>query len=74
MLVPLQIGMLWFTFGTVIVRALAAGVAITPLVFAMAWLGGHWGDSLSKERLRWLMRAFLLLLGLRLVVGPWISV
>ncbi len=73
LLSPLQIVILWLTFGAMVARALAAGVAIVPLVVAVAWLGGLWGNSLSKERLRWLMRGFLLLLGLRLVLGPWIS-
>ena len=73
LLAPVQTGLLLWTFGWPMARAMGAGLTLAPLVVPIAALGARWGSSLSKERLRWLTRAFLLLLALRLIIGRWIA-
>jgi uncharacterized membrane protein YfcA len=72
LLMPLQITIMFLTFGRPLAHAMGAGLLVAPLVLVVARYGSRWGGALSKERLRWLMRAFLLVLALRLIIGPWI--
>jgi uncharacterized membrane protein YfcA len=73
LLSPLQIAVMLATFGRPLLDAMGTGLVVAPLVLVVARFGSLWGRRLSKERLRWLMRAFLLVLALRLIVGRWIS-
>ncbi len=73
LLSPLQIAVMLATFGWPLWNAMGTGLIATPFVLLVARFGSLWGRNLSKERLRWLMRAFLLVLALRLIVGRWIS-
>ncbi|MCP4190716.1 MAG: sulfite exporter TauE/SafE family protein [Planctomycetaceae bacterium] len=67
LIVPVQILLMWNAFGRQIAIAMLIGIALTPLVLIIAWWGAQLGNSLSKERLRWMMQLFLLLIAARLI-------
>lgn len=58
-LVPLQLAMLYWTFGADVLRGLALGAALSPAVLLGSLIGLRIGSRLSKPLLRWV--AFLVL-------------
>lgn len=67
LIVPLQIVMMWATFGSELATAMLIGITLAPLVLLIAWWGARFGNSLSKERLRTMMQVFLLVIAARLI-------
>jgi uncharacterized membrane protein YfcA len=67
LVMPLQIGLMWWQFGQPWLLAAAHGALVVPLVLMIAWAAGKWTDRWSKHRLRQGMRLFLLLIAARLI-------
>ncbi|MCA9152192.1 MAG: sulfite exporter TauE/SafE family protein [Planctomycetales bacterium] len=68
LVMPIQIAMMSYNFGREWLVALGAGMLIVPVTLAIAAIVGRWADRLSKERLRFGMRLFLLIIAVRLIV------
>ncbi len=74
LVMPVQILLMSLRFGRVWLGAVQIGCCVVPLTVLIAWQAGIWADRWSKQRLRFAMRLFLLLIAVRLVlqVGwPW---
>jgi uncharacterized membrane protein YfcA len=67
LLMPLQIILMAWQFGRPWLLAAVHGAVAIPLVLAIAWGAGSWGDGWSKHRLRQGMRLFLLVIAARLI-------
>lgn len=73
---PLQIGLMAWKFGPIWWQALAIGTLAIPITLTTAGLASRWADRWSKQRLRFGMQLFLLVIALRLmaqVSWPWFS-
>ena len=68
LVMPLQIVLMSYKFGRDWLLALGTGALVIPLTLAVAPLAGRWADKWSKQRLRFGMRLFLLLIACRLIV------
>ncbi len=67
LVMPLQTGVMAWRFGRPWLDAAGYGMAVVPLVLAVAWGAGAWADRWSKHRLRQGMRLFLLVIAARLI-------
>ena len=64
---PLQMVVMAWRFGQPWAEATVYGLAVVPLVAAIAWQAGILSANWSKDRLRGAMRLFLLLIAVRLI-------
>lgn len=64
---PFQIAAMLFTFGSDWVPPLLVGMASVPITWFVSAHAAQWADGWSRERLRWGMRLFLLLIAVHLV-------
>lgn len=68
LIMPLQIILMTDTFGRPWIEALGLGTLVVPLTVAVAAWTGRWAERWSKQRLRFGMRLFLLVIAARLIV------
>ncbi len=68
--IPVQIIMLYLTFGKPIVTGALAGLLLAPVVYLGSRIGLPLGNRLGKERLRWIVYGVLLLIGLNSIIPP----
>lgn len=68
MSIPVQLVLLYITFGTPVFRFAAIGVALSPVVYLGAAVGLPLGDRMGRARLRGIAYAILFLIGLSAVV------
>lgn len=64
MAIPIQLGMLYLSFASSTSRSLLLALIMTPIVYCGTALGLKIGARFSKEKLRFLVYATLLLIGL----------
>ncbi len=65
---PVQIVLLWLTFGSSILWNVAIGIALLPLVYLGAAIGLPIGNRMAKEKLRRVAYIILLIIGVSAVV------
>jgi len=66
--IPVQIVLLYLTFGTDILRTTATALLLSPAVFTGAAIGLPLGSRLPRPVLKWIVYATLLVIGLSSVV------
>ena len=69
-LVPVQLGLLYLSFGTVILHSLGTAGLLTPAVFLGALIGLPIGNRLPKPLLRTIVNLILFVIGISSIVGP----
>ena len=71
--IPLQIAIMSLGFGTSIFRDVAIGIAFLPLVFLGTVIGLPIGNRMSKENLRRIAYAILLVIGVSAMVSVFLG-
>lgn len=69
---PVQITLLYFTFGSSVTQAFFWGIMATPIVVISALLGARISDGFNKARLRRIVMFFLLLTALMSIFSPYL--
>ena len=67
---PVTVALLWLSYGTAVASYAAIGILYTPVVALGSYLGLKAGDLLSKDRLRQLSYAALVVLALSSILSP----
>lgn len=67
---PIQIVLLYFTFGVFVLRYLVLGAMMLPLVYGGARMGLVVGDRLPRQKLRYIAYAILLVIGISSIFQP----
>ena len=71
--IPIQLVLLGISFGRSIIESFVLALLLTPLVYLGSALGLSIGNRISKERLRWLAYAVLLIIGISAIVPPFLQ-
>ncbi len=71
--IPIQLLLLGINFGRSIIESFVLAVLLTPLVYLGSALGLAIGNRISKEHLRWLAYAVLLIVAVSAVLPPFLN-
>lgn len=69
--IPIQIALLWWTFGGSILWMVGLGIALFPVVYLGTTIGLPIGNRMAKPRLRAIAYSILLLIGISSVASAW---
>ena len=72
MTIPVQIGILWLTFGDQILGSLGTGLLLSPLVALGSAVGVRLGSKISKPLLRNISYGILAIAAIFSILAPWI--
>jgi uncharacterized membrane protein YfcA len=70
---PVQVVLLYYSFGQEILWPMLAGLALTPVVAAGSAVGMRLGDSLSRNRLRQFAFGLLWVIALSSILAPFLG-
>lgn len=72
-LMPLQLAAMAWQFGWPVGQGIAAGLVTTPLLIGAGMAGAKAGNRWSRQRLRAVTLAMLLVLAVVSILGPWLG-
>ncbi len=70
---PVQVGLLYWQFGTHLLESFVLGISATPVVIAGALIGGTIGNGFDTEKLRRAVMLFLFLTALISIASPYLQ-